>query len=190
MDFQLHRIVQRELIGRRREKSLGGFYFYEKMSRFTSFLESFSSKSAILLTSISRSVYLLLLPNEYQEYPSNAAIATLQRWGVARDRFEAVFLYRTTESLTTSYLKTSSCSIYVHCGIYMEQKSCCCLIKLVAATGTSNVGKSPTRGRGKQAIFRFPNRKFKGVWWMPRLREGDEGRGVAAIRFGEVPSNL
>jgi len=25
---------------------------------------------------------------------------------------------------------------------------------------------------------------------MPRLREGDEGRGVAAIRFGEVPSNL
>src|SRR3989338_7710924 len=31
---------------------------------------------------------------------------------------------------------------------------------------------------------------YKGVWWMPRLMKGDEGRGVAAIRFGEVPSNL
>ena len=31
---------------------------------------------------------------------------------------------------------------------------------------------------------------LKGVWWMPWLHEGDEGRGVAAIRFGEGPSNL
>ena len=31
---------------------------------------------------------------------------------------------------------------------------------------------------------------YKGVWWMPWLQKGDEGRGVAAIRFGEVPNNL
>ena len=40
------------------------------------------------------------------------------------------------------------------------------------------------------AVFEFPDRKFKGVWWMPWLFEGDEGRSLAAISFGEVPSNL
>ena len=46
------------------------------------------------------------------------------------------------------------------------------------------------------AVLKFPMApytgvgNYKGVWWMPRLMKGDEGRGVAAIRFGEVPSNL
>ncbi len=41
-----------------------------------------------------------------------------------------------------------------------------------------------------KVVFKFPNRKFKGVWWMPRLQRGDEGRDMAAIRYGEMPSNL
>ena len=41
-----------------------------------------------------------------------------------------------------------------------------------------------------QAVFRFPNRKFKGRMVDALARKSDEGRGVAAIRFGEVPSNL
>ena len=40
------------------------------------------------------------------------------------------------------------------------------------------------------AVFKFPNRKFKSIWWMPWLQRSDEGRSMAAIRFGEVPSNL
>ena len=46
------------------------------------------------------------------------------------------------------------------------------------------------------AVLKFPMApytgvgNYKGVWWMPRLMKGDEGRGVAAICFGEVPSNL
>jgi hypothetical protein len=39
-------------------------------------------------------------------------------------------------------------------------------------------------------VFRFPNGKFKSIWWMPRLIRSDEGRGLATICFGEVPSNL
>ena len=39
-------------------------------------------------------------------------------------------------------------------------------------------------------VFRFPNGKFKSIWWMPWLLRSDEGRGVATICFGEVPSNL
>ena len=41
-----------------------------------------------------------------------------------------------------------------------------------------------------QAVFKFPNRKFKGRMVDALARKSDEGRGVAAIRFGEVPSNL
>ena len=40
------------------------------------------------------------------------------------------------------------------------------------------------------AVFKFPNRKFKSIWWMPWIQRSDEGRSMAAIRFGEVPSNL
>ena len=61
----------------------------------------------------------------------------------------------------------------------------------------SNVGKSSLAEmpgkiciRNTQAVCRFPNGKSKGVWWMPWLHGGDEGRSVAAKRYGEVPSNL
>ena len=41
-----------------------------------------------------------------------------------------------------------------------------------------------------KAVFKFPKRKFKGRMVDALARKSDEGRGVAAIRFGEVPSNL
>ena len=41
-----------------------------------------------------------------------------------------------------------------------------------------------------EAVFRFPNRRSKGRTVDALAFESDEGRGVAAIRFGEVPSNL
>ena len=46
-----------------------------------------------------------------------------------------------------------------------------------------NVGKH-------KAVFRIPNGNFKGRMVDALARKSDEGRGVATIRFGEVPSNL
>ena len=62
--------------------------------------------------------------------------------------------------------------------------------------GTSGRALEGWGGRNKQcrcvtqAVFRVPNRNFKGRMVDALARKSDEGRGVAAIRFGEVPSNL
>ena len=39
-------------------------------------------------------------------------------------------------------------------------------------------------------VFRVPDGNFKERMVDALARKSDEGRGVAAIRFGEVPSNL
>jgi len=39
-------------------------------------------------------------------------------------------------------------------------------------------------------VFKFPNRKFKEHMVDALTLKGDEGRSLAAISFGEVPSNL
>ena len=39
-------------------------------------------------------------------------------------------------------------------------------------------------------VFKFPNRKFEERTVDALTLRGDEGRGMAAICFGEVPSNL
>ena len=45
--------------------------------------------------------------------------------------------------------------------------------------------------RGRECVvFSVPNRKLKEHMVDALALNGDEGRGVAAIRFGEVPSNL
>ena len=39
-------------------------------------------------------------------------------------------------------------------------------------------------------VFRFPNRKFEERMVDALTLKSDEGRSMAAISFGEVPSNL
>ena len=47
--------------------------------------------------------------------------------------------------------------------------------------------RSQWRDRG--AVFKFPNGRFKGRVVDALARDSDEGRGMAAISLGEVPSN-
>ncbi len=50
--------------------------------------------------------------------------------------------------------------------------------------------KSKLKSKKEKVVFKFPNRKFKEHMVDALTLKGDEGRSMAAISFGEVPSNL
>ena len=52
------------------------------------------------------------------------------------------------------------------------------------------VNREQKRKAKKKVVFKFPNRKFKEHMVDALTLKGDEGRSLAAISFGEVPSNL
>lgn len=61
-----------------------------------------------------------------------------------------------------------------------------------AAPLTRVFGTAEAEGKKKETnvVFEFPNGRFKEHMADALTLKGDEGRSMAAINFGEVPSNL